>query len=231
MAVGWTIDQCCQGLGCYEVFPWLRGAPRKAGARDERRLWHQKKPGCGRLCWRLSSRLFRVSLFTPFGGQHSTGRHSPHSASRLFLECLATRLIGGASRRALTTLDGSTIRIWGGVGGSVALLESPLTFGAKNWVVYFVFENGVVAAVLVRTNDWRHESQLGRRKIAARDARTSSAGRVHIKLSAFRYARPNPSHGRFASAGRSNSTCSESRPSPQTGAAASSSGRQPPSCR
>jgi hypothetical protein len=32
-------------------------------------------------------------------------------------------------------------------------LETPLTFGAKNWVVYIVFEGDVVAAVLVRTED------------------------------------------------------------------------------
>jgi hypothetical protein len=42
-----------------------------------------------------------------------------------------------------------------GFGVSVALVESPLTFGAKNWVVFFVFENDVVAAVLVRTSDTR----------------------------------------------------------------------------
>jgi hypothetical protein len=42
-----------------------------------------------------------------------------------------------------------------GLGPSVALVESPLTFGAKNWVVFIVFEDEVVAAVLVRTQDTR----------------------------------------------------------------------------
>jgi len=40
-----------------------------------------------------------------------------------------------------------------GFGASVALIESPLTFGARNWVVYLVFEDEVIAAVLVRTAD------------------------------------------------------------------------------
>lgn len=39
------------------------------------------------------------------------------------------------------------------VGLSRAIVESPLTFGARNWVVYLVFEKDVVVAVLVRTTD------------------------------------------------------------------------------
>jgi hypothetical protein len=38
-------------------------------------------------------------------------------------------------------------------GASMALVESPLTFGAKNWVVFIVFEDDIAAAVLVRTED------------------------------------------------------------------------------
>ena len=38
-------------------------------------------------------------------------------------------------------------------GAPMALVETPLTFGAKNWVVYIVFESDVVAAVLVRIED------------------------------------------------------------------------------
>ena len=48
----------------------------------------------------------------------------------------------------------------GWLGASVARVESPLTFGAKNWVVYFVFEEDVVAAVLVRTADWRRQRPI-----------------------------------------------------------------------
>lgn len=36
---------------------------------------------------------------------------------------------------------------------SVACLQSPVTFGAGNWVVYILFDNGNVDAVLVRTMD------------------------------------------------------------------------------
>jgi hypothetical protein len=40
------------------------------------------------------------------------------------------------------------------VGGlSTAVIESPVTFGAKNWVAWIVFDQAAVAAVLVRTLD------------------------------------------------------------------------------
>ena len=38
-------------------------------------------------------------------------------------------------------------------GADVAALESPLTFGASNHIVYVVFDQDVVSAVLVRTVD------------------------------------------------------------------------------
>jgi hypothetical protein len=40
-------------------------------------------------------------------------------------------------------------------GTSVSLVESPLTVGAKNWVVFIAFDADVVAGVFVRTNDTR----------------------------------------------------------------------------
>jgi hypothetical protein len=59
------------------------------------------------------------------------------------------------------------------LGGSVALLQSALTFGARNWVVYFVFEDDVVVAVLVRTEDWRRQKPIGSPQDRVRDARAS----------------------------------------------------------
>ena len=58
-----------------------------------------------------------------------------------------------------------------GLGASVALVESPLTFGARNWVVYFVYEEDVVVVALVRTEDWRHQKPVGSPKDRVRDAR------------------------------------------------------------
>ena len=49
----------------------------------------------------------------------------------------------------------------GEFGVSAAVVESPLTFGAKNWVISLVFENDVVAAVLVRTEDSPTEKPRG----------------------------------------------------------------------
>jgi hypothetical protein len=60
-----------------------------------------------------------------------------------------------------------------GLGVSVALIQSPLIFGARNWVVYFVFEDDVVAAALVRTEDWRHQRPIGSPQDRLRDARAS----------------------------------------------------------
>ena len=54
---------------------------------------------------------------------------------------------------------------------SVARVESPLTFGARNWVVYFVFEDAVVAAVLVRTEDSPQQKPIGSPQDRVRDAR------------------------------------------------------------
>jgi hypothetical protein len=59
------------------------------------------------------------------------------------------------------------------LGGSVALLQSPLTFGARNWVVYFVFEDDIVVAALVRTEDWRRQKPNGSPQDRVRDARAS----------------------------------------------------------
>jgi hypothetical protein len=56
-------------------------------------------------------------------------------------------------------------------GASVALVSTPLTFGAKNWVAYFVFEEDVVAAVLVRTEDTRYDRPEGSPEDRVRDAR------------------------------------------------------------
>jgi hypothetical protein len=49
----------------------------------------------------------------------------------------------------------------GQAGISAAVVETPLTFGARNWVVYLVFEKDVVAAVLVRTADSPREKPGG----------------------------------------------------------------------
>jgi len=49
----------------------------------------------------------------------------------------------------------------GQVGISGAVVKSPLTFGARNWVVYLVFEEDVVAGVLVRTADSPREKPSG----------------------------------------------------------------------
>jgi hypothetical protein len=57
------------------------------------------------------------------------------------------------------------------LGASVARVSSPLTFGARHWVVYFVFENDVVAAMLVRTEDWRRQKPKGSPQDRVRDAR------------------------------------------------------------
>jgi hypothetical protein len=56
---------------------------------------------------------------------------------------------------------------------SVALIQSQLTFGAKNWVVYFVYEDDVVVAALVRTEDWRRLRPIGSPQDRVRDARAS----------------------------------------------------------
>jgi hypothetical protein len=60
-----------------------------------------------------------------------------------------------------------------GLGASVSLVESHLTFGARNWVVYFVFEDDVVIAALVRTEDWRRLRPIGSPRDRVRDARAS----------------------------------------------------------
>ena len=60
-----------------------------------------------------------------------------------------------------------------GLGASVALIESPLTFGARNWVVYFVFEDDVVVAALVRTEDWRRQKPIGSPQDRVQDARAA----------------------------------------------------------
>jgi hypothetical protein len=64
-------------------------------------------------------------------------------------------------------------RIHQWLGTSVAYVESPLTFGARNWVVYFVFEDDVVVAVLVRTADTPHLKPKGSPQDRVRDARAS----------------------------------------------------------
>ncbi len=56
---------------------------------------------------------------------------------------------------------------------STAIVESPLTFGARNWVVYLVFENDVVAAVLVRTEDSRRQKPKGSPQDRVRDGHMS----------------------------------------------------------
>ena len=46
------------------------------------------------------------------------------------------------------------------VGVSTSVVESPLTFGARNWVAYLVFDGEVLAAVLVRTEDSPRERPI-----------------------------------------------------------------------
>jgi hypothetical protein len=60
-----------------------------------------------------------------------------------------------------------------GFGASVALLKTPLTFGAQNWVVYMVFEKDAVVAVLVRTTDTPFRSPTGSPQDRVRDARAT----------------------------------------------------------
>jgi hypothetical protein len=60
-----------------------------------------------------------------------------------------------------------------GLGASVALVKTPLTFGAQNWVVYIVFEQDVVVAVLVRTTDSRFRRPTGSPQDRIRDARAT----------------------------------------------------------
>jgi hypothetical protein len=56
---------------------------------------------------------------------------------------------------------------------AVAVIQSPLTFGARNWVVYFAFEDDVVVAVLVRTYDERRQKPIGSPQDRVRDAHAS----------------------------------------------------------
>jgi hypothetical protein len=60
-----------------------------------------------------------------------------------------------------------------GFGVSLALVKTPLTFGAQNWVVYIVFEENVVAAVLVRTVDTQLQRPKGSPPDRVRDAHKS----------------------------------------------------------
>ena len=55
----------------------------------------------------------------------------------------------------------------------MALVSTPLIFGAKNWVVYIVFEEELVAAVLVRTEDTRYDRPEGSPEDRVRDGRKS----------------------------------------------------------
>jgi hypothetical protein len=63
--------------------------------------------------------------------------------------------------------------IWEGYGFSGAEVRSPLTLGAQNWVVYLVFEDDIVAAVLVRTADSPRLRPHGSPPDRARDTRAS----------------------------------------------------------
>jgi hypothetical protein len=59
------------------------------------------------------------------------------------------------------------------LGAPVSRVRSPLTFGARNWVVYLVFEDDVVAAVLVRTEDWQRLRPIGSPQDRVRDSRAA----------------------------------------------------------
>ena len=86
------------------------------------------------------------------------------------MECPALKLIGRASRRryrAEWRYDPNVEDF----GAPVALVSTPVTFGAKNWVVYFLFEGEIVAAVLVRTEDTRYDRPQGSPEDRVRDVR------------------------------------------------------------
>ena len=72
---------------------------------------------------------------------------------RLFLDRLAKMLIENAEDVCLDQFGWSYDPNIAGHGASVALVRTPLIFGARNWVVYLVFEDDIVVAVLVRTDD------------------------------------------------------------------------------
>jgi hypothetical protein len=57
-----------------------------------------------------------------------------------------------------------------GLGVRIYVVLTPLTFGARNWVAYFVLEDGGVAAVLVRTEDTRSFRPDGSPADRVRDA-------------------------------------------------------------
>ena len=145
---------------------------RKPKPEMKRRLWHQKK----RWVWK--------ALVIVIASVSGLVVHTYRAAAqqRKALASFSQSIVLGMPRDeadlrckqaclddAGWTYNPNVEELW----PSVAVIQSPLTFGARNWVVYFVFEDDVVVAALVRTEDWRRQKPIGSPQDRVRDARAS----------------------------------------------------------